>query len=189
MKTAGEDVQKVRADTCSGSSAARLRRSIRHHVMNRLVLTSVFLFGLILSAHSVSVEIPITKTNLDQYKYVFAVCTNAATNGVAFHVTITAKREDVPSDSTVDLSIVTHKEEAGGGSLHTIEAVKPAMQVTLKKGKRAWEADFTASNALLEKSGLCFVFIEAAHATIDGKSVAMASADIYEIKLRDFFKQ
>jgi hypothetical protein len=157
--------------------------------MNRLFLTSVFLFALILSAHSVSVALPITKTSLDQYKYVFAVSTNAATNGVVFHVTITAKREDVSSDSTVGLSIVTSKEEAHGGSLHSIEGMKPTMEVTLKRGKRVWEAAFTASYELLKKSGLCFVFTEFAHRTIDGKLVTMPSADIYEMKLRDFVKQ
>lgn len=155
--------------------------------MHRLFITPIFWFGLILPAHGLSVEIPITTTNLDQYKYVFSVSTNAATNGIAFHVTITAKREDVPSDSTAGLSMVTHTKDVGG-STHAIEAVKPAIQVTLKKDKRVWEADFTASFELLQKPGICFVFTETAHAIIDGKSVAMPSADFYEIKLRDFLK-
>ena len=155
--------------------------------MRRLFTTSILWLSLILSAHGLSVEIPITTTNLDQYKYVFSVSTNAATNGVAFHVTITAKREDVPSDSTAGLSIVTHTKDVDG-STHSIEAVKPAIQVMLKKDKRVWEADFTASFELLKKAGFCFVFTETAHTIIDGKSVAMPSADFYEIKLRDFLK-
>jgi hypothetical protein len=67
--------------------------------------------------------------------------------------------------------------------------VKPEIPLRVKKDKRVWEADFTVSYELLEKPGLCFGFTEIAHATIDGKSVAMPSADFYEIKLRDFLKQ
>ena len=61
--------------------------------------------------------------------------------------------------------------------------------VTIKKEKRVWDAHFTVSYDLLAKPGLCFVFTEIAHATIDGKIVAMPSADFYVIKLRDFLKQ
>ncbi|MEO7298310.1 MAG: hypothetical protein ABI042_07005 [Verrucomicrobiota bacterium] len=156
--------------------------------MHRLFITAVFLLGLILSAHGLSVEISVTPTNLDQYKYVFVISTNAAPNGVAFHVAITAKREDISSDSTAGLSIVTHKNE-GGNRTHSIEGVKPAIPVVLKKESRVWKADFTVSHDLLKKPGLCFVFTERAHANIDGKSVAMESADFYEIKLQDFLKR
>jgi hypothetical protein len=156
--------------------------------MRCLFVASVLWLSLVLSVHGVSVEIPITTTNLDQYKYRFSVSTNAATNGVAFHVIITAKRDDVPSDSTVGLSIVTHTKEPGG-STHSIEGVKPKVKVGLKKDKRVWAAEFTVPYQLLEKPGLCFVFTEFAHMIVDGKRVAMPSAVFYEIRLRDFFER
>ena len=150
--------------------------------------TSVLWLSLILSAHGLSVEIPVTATNLDQYKYRFAISTNAATNGVAFHVTITAKKEDIPSDSAVGLSIVTHTQDARG-STHSIEGVKPTVEVRLKKDNRVWTADFTTSHELLKKPGLCLVFTEITHTIVDGKRVSMPSADFYEIRLQDFLKQ
>lgn len=153
--------------------------------MRRLIITPIFWFGLILSAHGMSVRIPITTNNLDQGRFVFAISTNSAANGIAFHVTITAKREDIPSDSQVDLWIVTRTKE-GGGTTTSGEEVKPAVPVALKRGSRVWAADFTVSNDLLKKPGLCFAFTEFAHSIIDGKSVARPSADYYQIQLRDF---
>jgi hypothetical protein len=144
--------------------------------------------SLVSSAHGMGVEIPITPTNFDQYKYRFLISTNAATKGVAFPVTITAKKEDIHADSASSLSIVTHTQ-AGGGSMHSIAGVKPEIPITMKKSERVWQADFTVSKELLENPGFCFVFTEIAHATIEGKSVAMPSADFYEIKLHDFLKQ
>jgi hypothetical protein len=156
--------------------------------MHRSFITFILWLTLILSAHGLSVEIPVTTTNLDQDKYRFAISANAATNGVAFHVTITAKKEDVPSDSDVGLSIVTQTQDASG-STHSIAGAKPTVEVRLRKDKRVWTADFTASEELLKKPGLCFVFTEIAHTIVDGKRVAMPSADFYEISLRDFLKQ
>jgi len=156
--------------------------------MHRSFIMSVLWLSLILSAHGLSVKIPVTTANLDQYKYRFAISTNATTNGVAFHVTITAKKEDVPLDSTVGLSIVTHTQDASG-STHSIEGVKPSVEVRLRRDERVWTADFTASHELLKKPGLCLVFTELAHRIVDGKRVAMPSADFYEIRLQDFLKQ
>jgi len=152
--------------------------------MRRLLTLCILWLGLVLSAHGLSVEIPITTTNLDQYRYLFAISTNAVTNGITFHVTIAAKKEDIHADSGAGLSIVTHTKSSS-----SITNVKPEIHVTLRKDKRAWAADFTVSYELLEKPGLCFVFTANAHATIDGKRVLMPSADFYEIKLRDFLKQ
>jgi hypothetical protein len=147
------------------------------------------------SAHGRSVEIPITTTNLDQYAYRFSISTNAVTGGVKFHVTITSKMENIHADSKVGLSIVTHAETPDGetgrilSKSGSIAGVQPEIPVTMKKHRRVWEADFTVSYELLEKPGLCFVFTEIAHTTIKGKSVAMPSADFYEVKLRHFLKQ
>ena len=160
----------------------------RHHVMHRSLIMSVFWVGFILSTHGRSLEIHVSTTNLDQYKYRFSISTNAATNGVAFHVIITAKKEDVPSDSAAGLALVTHTQDAGG-STHSIEPVKPAVEVRLKKDKRVWTADFIASHELLIKPGSCFVFTETAHTIVDGERVTMPSADFYEIRLQDFLKK
>jgi hypothetical protein len=155
--------------------------------MHRLFVTLGLWLILAFHAHAVSVEISVTTTNLDQHIYLFSVSTNAATDGVAFHVVIKAKKEDIYADSKVDVSIVT-QTKTNRSVTHSIAGVRPEIKVTIKKDKRVWEADFTVSNQLLEKPGLCFVFTEIAHATVNGKSVAMPSADFYEIKLRDFLK-
>jgi hypothetical protein len=156
--------------------------------MHRLFVTLGLWLILAFHAHAVSVEIPITTTNLDQHSYVFSVSTNAAADGVAFHVVIKAKKEDIYSDSSVGVSIVS-QTRTNGGETHSIAGVRPEIKVTIKKEKRVWEADFTVLNQLLEKPELCFVFTEIAHATVNGKSEAMPSAGFYEIKLRDFLKQ
>jgi len=156
--------------------------------MHRLFVTLGLWLILACNAHAVSVEIPITTTNLDQHSYVFSVSTNAAADGVAFHVVIKAKKEDIYSDSSVGVSIVS-QTRTNGGETHSIAGVRPEIKVTIKKEKRVWEADFTVLNQLLEKPELCFVFTEIAHATVNGKSEAMPSAGFYEIKLRDFLKQ
>ena len=157
--------------------------------MHRLFVTLGFWLALVLSAHGLIMEIPVTITNLDQSKYRFSVSTNAATGGVAFHVIVTAKKEDIHADSKAGLSIVTHTK-TGAGERRSIERVKPEIPVSLKKDKRVWAADFTASFELLEQPGLCFVFSEIPHLTVDDESIPMpSSAALYEIKLRDFLKQ
>jgi hypothetical protein len=144
---------------------------------------------LVVSAYGLSDEISVTATNLDQYNYHFSVSTNPAPGGVTFHVTITAKRDNIPADySKVGISLVTHAKTRDGES-RSITGVKTEIPVSIKKEKRVWEAHFTVSFELLEKPGLCFVFTEFAHETINGKTVAMPSADFYEIKLLDFLKR
>ena len=140
--------------------------------MHRLFVTLGLWLALVLSAHGMSMEVPVTTTNLDQSKYRFSISTNAATGGVSFHVIVTAKKEDIHANSEVGLSIVTHTK-TGTGEVHSIVRVKPEIPVRVKKDKRVWEADFTVSFELLEKPGLCFVFTENSQATIsmDGKSV------------------
>jgi hypothetical protein len=153
--------------------------------MHRLFTSLILLHALVLAAHGMSVEIPVTPNNLEQNKYAFLVSTNTGRNGITFHVTITAKTGDIPSDSTADLNIVTITKD-GGAMKTVIRPVNPPTRVILKKEKRVWQADFTVSRKSLKKAGICFVFTEFAHTTIDGKSVSMPSADLYQIKLHDF---
>ena len=152
--------------------------------MHRFFIITILWLALALSGFAASVELHVTPKNLGEYKYVFLVSTNATQAGVAFRVSITAKTDDISSDSSADLKIVTHTND-GGSSIVDLE---PAIRVTLKKDTRVWKADFVVSHQLLKKPGLCLVFTEFAHATIDGKSVAMPSATFYEIQLGDFVK-
>lgn len=152
--------------------------------MHRSLIALSLSFGLILSASGSSVEFPVTRTNLDQYKYLFSVSTNATRDGVAFHLTVSAKAGEILSDSTAGLAVVNNTKNT-----RSIEPVPPATRVTLKKDKRVWKANFTVSAELLKQPGLCFVFTETAHATADGKSIAMPSEDLYEIRLQDFLNQ
>ena len=154
----------------------------------RLFVTLGLWLALVLSAHGLSVEIPITTTNLDQYKYRFSIATNAAAGGVSFHIIVTAKKEDIPADSEASVAIVTHTKTRYGVA-SSMAGVRPAIPVRVKTDKRVWEASFTVSHELLEKPGLCFLFTELAHATIHGKTEVDCHADFYEIKLRDFLKQ
>ena len=144
----------------------------RHHIMHRTSVTLGLWLALVLSAHGLSVEIPITTTNLDQYKYRFSIATNAAAGGVSFHIIVTAKKEDIPADSEASVANVTHTKTRYGVA-SSMAGVRPAIPVRVKTDKRVWEASFTVSHELLEKPGLCFVFTENSQVTItmDGKSV------------------
>jgi hypothetical protein len=164
------------------SSSSRRRAS----PSGRCVISALLAWvGWIYSAHGASVEIPVTPTNLDQSSYVFAVSTNSAQGGVAFHVTITAKTHDIYSDSDARLSLVIHKTDAGSRET-SIQTLKPAIDVKLKKKERVWQAEFTVSNEALKTAGLYFVFTELVRTKIDGKDVPMPAAVFYELRLQDF---
>ena len=138
----------------------------------------------LLSAHGHSVEILVTRTNLDQNGYLFSVSTtNKARRGVEFHVTITARAREIPSDSSADLAIVSHANDSA-----SIDPLAPAIAVGITRKKQVWDVDFTLSRKLLKKPGLCFVFTEFAHAKVGGKVISMPSADFYEIRLQDFLR-
>jgi len=156
--------------------------------MHRSLFVTIVWLIAALSANAASVEIPVTPNDLDHYHYLFAVSMNTNRNGVAFRVTITAKTHEIPAGSSANVSIVTHTKR-NGGELHKLEKVKPPVRIALKKDKRVWKANFTVSTELLKKPGVCFVFTEMAHAIENGKDVAVPSADFYEIKLQDFWKQ
>jgi hypothetical protein len=162
-------------------------KSYTSFFMHRLFLTPFLWLALALSALGDSVEFSVTPNNLDQYKYLFSVSTNATQDGVVFQVTVAAKTVDIPSDMTASLRMVRHSTVDGvDGS--SIQPVEPAIPITLKKDRRIWQVDFTVSNESLKRPGLCFVFVEPAHRMVGGKSVAMPSVDFYEIKLQDFVK-
>lgn len=152
--------------------------------MHRLAVTAILCFTLVLSAHGLSVEIAVTPKRLDQGKYAFSISTNTTQDGMSFHVIITAKTGDIPSDSNVGLSIVTHWEPGGS----QIMPEKPTIQVMLEKDNRTWEASFAVTRELLKKPGLCLVFTEYDGFVVNGKKHPN-SATFYEIKLQDFLKQ
>ena len=131
----------------------------------------------------------VTRTNLDSYPYTFAVLTNATNGGVAFHVTITSKKSDIYPDSRVNVDRVIRRRGADGsleGS--SVGPVTPAIPVTLEKENRVWKADFTLPRELLADAGVCLVFSELTHSTVNGKVVAMPSTTFYELRLQDFTK-
>jgi hypothetical protein len=136
-----------------------------------------------LSAYGTSVEFPVTPKSLDQGQFDFSISTDSIQEGISFHVTITAKTGVIPSDSGVYLSQVTWTQSA-----HSMEPVKPEPQVLLQKDDHIWKVDFIASRELLKNPDVCVVFGVAAHAMVNGKSVPMPAANMYEIKLRDFLK-
>lgn len=149
-----------------------------------------FLFGLALvlicglPSYGGSVDLPVTPTNLDQRQFVFSISTNSAQEGISFHVTITAKNGLIASDSSVGFySIVTSTQGAT-----SMGPLKHEPQITLQKDNHIWKADFIASNELLKNPDVYLVFSVVAHVIENGKSVPMPSADLYEIKLRDFLK-
>jgi hypothetical protein len=154
----------------------------------KLILCLALVLGIVwlvpvLSAYAVSVEISVTPQNLNQRQYVFSISTNAAPNGIFFHVNISATKDAIYSDSTVDVCTVVHTSDSS-----SIESTKHAIKIVLKKDIHVWKANFIVSNKMLKSSNLYFIFTEFTHVEINGKSVVMPSATFYEIKLKDFLK-
>lgn len=154
----------------------------------RAFIISIFWLALVSSVLADSVELSVTPTNLDAYGYTFSVLTNATKDGVAFHVTITNKQDDIYPDSSADVHMVIHKKLADGGMEGSVGRVTPAIPVALKKEKHFWTADFTVPHSLLEDTNACFVFSVLAHSTVNGKIIPMPSVTFYELRLQDFAK-
>jgi hypothetical protein len=155
----------------------------------RIFGTTFLWLGMALSANGRSVEIPVTPASLDTYFYVFSVSTNATQGGMAFHVIMAAKTNDIDTnDSGAGLEVVTHTE-SGGGLLVMSQPLEPAIPVTLKKEKRLWTADFIVPPELLQNPDLYFHFGFLAHEIINGKEIPMPSATNYELRLQDFTGQ
>jgi hypothetical protein len=137
-----------------------------------------------LTAYGSSTDFPVTPTCLDQRQFVFSISTNSTQEGISFHVTITAKTGLIASDSSVEFcSIITSTQGA-----RSMGPAKHEPQVTLQKDNHIWKADFIASDEFLKSPDVYFVFSAIAHVNENGKTVPMSSADLYEIKLRDFLK-
>jgi hypothetical protein len=159
--------------------------------MHRLFLTLLVSLVFVSVARAMNVEIPVTPTNLDTLLYSFSISTNATDRGVAFHVTITHKRFDIYPDSSAELGTIEYKEVTNNFARPSPEPLKaasfkplkPRARVALKKEKRVWTADFTASRELLKNTNVCFVFSVFAQ---DPKTNKTAPADLYELKLQDF---
>lgn len=158
--------------------------------MRQLLIIPSILFALILSAHATSVELPITPNQLDYQNYKFAVTPTATNNAVAFHIVIAAKQSEISSDSEGNLAVVTHSKDGKGSRTGTeIKPFQPTVPITFNKDKHAWTVDFTLSREALKTPGLCFIFSELAHSTVNGKTIAMPSITFYEVKLKDFVKE
>jgi hypothetical protein len=158
--------------------------------MRRLLIIPAVLFALALSARATNVELPITPSQLDQHNYKFSVSANATNQSIAFHVIITAKNDEVSADSEANLVVVNHTQEARGPAAGTgMTPFTPTVPIAFNKSKRAWTVDFALPREALKTPGLCFVFSELAHDTVNGQRAAMPSITFYEIKLKDFVKE
>ena len=139
-------------------------------------------------------EIPVSPTNLNTLLYSFSVSTNATARGVVFRITITHRRFEIYPDSSAEIGTIEYKEITNNLARRSPEPLKDAtfkplkskVRVALKKEKRVWTADFTASRELLNNTNVCFVFSVFAQ---DPKTNKTATpADLYELKLHDFAK-
>jgi hypothetical protein len=158
--------------------------------MRHLLIIPAILFALVLSAHAANVELPVTPSQLDQHNYRFSVSANATNQSIAFHVVITAKIDEVAPDCEANLVVLNHPKDGRGPASGTgMTPFAPTVPIAFNKSKRAWTVDFTLPRESLKTPGLCFVFSELAHDTVNGQRVAMPSATFYEIKLKEFVKE
>jgi hypothetical protein len=74
-------------------------------------------------------------------------------DGVAFHVIITAKTGGIPPDVEVGLSIIKHTEHSA-----SIAPLQAAPKIKLTKASNVWSVDFIASPMLLKRDDIFFVF-------------------------------
>jgi hypothetical protein len=138
------------------------------------------------SAFGMCVEQPVTPSSLDTYDYLFAVSTNAAINGVAFHITITAKRGEIDTNyCSAHLDTVRHDEGTVIGP-YKPEIPTATITVIIKQQPRKWTVDFVVSYELLKNPELYFVFWEEAVDRANGKTIPMPAGTFYEIRLLDF---
>ena len=107
-------------------------------------------------------EVSVTPTNLaDLHDHAFLVSTNAVQDGTAFHVVITAKAHDIPTNSSVNLEgVVDWIVFEDMGKPKQMGRAAPPVKVTLKKTKRVWEADFMVPRLQLEQSRMFCLFAE-----------------------------
>ena len=167
--------------------------NLLHRAQSEFVLFMRYLFimpfvwlGAIVSVNGALLEVSVTATNLDQPDYTFTITTNAAQGGTAFHVIITAKTHNIPTNSSVNLEVVGDQEfSADTGIPPMMGRAAPPVKVSLKKSKRIWQADFMVPRQQLTDHGLLCMFAEGfddeTGGVIDAKTVTF-----YEIKIREF---
>lgn len=150
--------------------------------MRRLLILLFVWLAVTVPVFGVCVEQPVTPSSLDTYDYAFAVSTNAVTNGVAFHITITAKRADIDTNyCSAHLDAVRHDDGT------VIEPFKPEIpMLTIERRRRKWTVDFVVSHELLKNPELNFVFWEEAVDRANGKITPMPAGTFYEMRLMDF---
>jgi hypothetical protein len=159
------------------------RKKIPALNVSRSLILLFFWLAVAGRAFGVCTELPVTPTSLDTYSYRFAVSTHTVTNGVAFHITIAAKGDDIDTNyCAAHLDTVRHN----GGTEIGQEQFEKAIPVTVQKQPRKWTIDFALPHELLKDPNLFFVFWEQAVDRAQGKAVPMPSGDFYEMRLRDF---
>lgn len=141
-------------------------------------------FPIIPLAWAASVEIAVPPDGQTQQAYSFNISTNTAAVGLAFHIIITNKVGEIPTNSEAYVGTVTHTTNGERGT--TIVPTDPVIPITLIRGTRFWVVDFTLPAKAITQPGLNFIFVDFAHSTINGNTVFMPSADFYELKLGDF---
>jgi hypothetical protein len=145
--------------------------------MNRILIGTLVWLNVVLSAFGRSTIIPITPKDMDgmgQFKC--AVTNSTVSNGLSFHVIITAKRGSVPTDSKAYLCVANIT-----GDSKRIGPMTPETQVTFKTGRQTLIADFVASAQFLSNPDACFAFVISDHRG--------PSAVFYVLMLRDFAKR
>ncbi|HUB66243.1 MAG TPA: hypothetical protein VL981_02005 [Candidatus Methylacidiphilales bacterium] len=139
-----------------------------------------------LACFGVAVEEPVTPKMLDPGNYIFLVLTKPTQDGVAYHMTITAKSGAIPPDSEVSVSLKTTFTGGGGSFGDEIGPVTSQPSIKLHKDDHVWTIDFVVPNTLVKNPNACFIFTVPAHAFRNGQDVPMPGAEFYEIKLQDF---
>src|ERR1700733_9684814 len=111
-----------------------LAKAGSNHQIVRRILILLFLWLVVAGpAFGMSDELPVTPSSLDTYFYTFAVSTNTVTNGVGFHITISAKRGDIDTNyCNARLDTVRHDH----GSAIFQEPFETAILVTVQKQPR-----------------------------------------------------
>jgi len=123
--------------------------------MNRILLGTLIWLTVVLSAFSRSTIIPVTPKDMDNMgEFKFAVTNSTISNGLSFHVIITAKRGSVPTDCKAYLCFANIT-----GDYKSIGPMTPETQVTFKPGRQTLIADFVASAQLMSNPDACFVFV------------------------------
>jgi hypothetical protein len=134
-------------------------------------------------AFGMCVELPVTPSSLDTSSYAFAVATNTVTNGMAFHITITAKSGEI--DTNYCSAKLETVRKANGTAIFQ-EPFEAAIPVAIQKQPRKWAIDFILPHEFLKSPELNFVFWEEAVDRTNGKITPMPAGTFYEMWLMDF---